>query len=376
MSGQRWRRVARIAAVAGVVLLIGSNGAGVAAAAPAEPASSVVPDAYLHVPIDGGRAVARWNGTAAGYTLAKARAVLPGRFDAAGGGVFVYRAGAAPDGVLRIRQHDGALALSLRSERVDGHYAPVTGDFDGNGFTDILWNQEDGGGSYLWLFRADGSHASRPFPNGYDGTMSRPAMAADVNVDGITDVVWPWADEVWIMHVDGSHTKRVLPLSSRPGFTTFVSGNIGPADGVTRRRTAVVYEGSYEELLTANLAGQTARKVVRAHTGTCCAYQPAIGGHFRSGYVTTLFFHSPSSSGTEYLQDITPGGNLVTTPAPQLTAAYASAVGDFDGNGFDDVLLSNRTGATRLLASDGNGFTTNDPADIPARSTVVAVPMT
>ena len=363
----------RIAAVALLALVVGGNGP-MAEARPSK-VEAVTPDAYLYVPIDGGRAVARWNGSAAGYPLPKARALLPGRFDSKGGGVFVYRAGSAPDGVLRVRGSDDGVAVSLKKETVNGHFEPITGDFDGNGFTDIIWYQADGGPSYTWLFRADGSHASRPFPITIDPGYGRAIRPFDVNLDGITDLLVKGDTELWIMRADGTHTARKIALPQRPGFDALVTGNIGPDDGVTRRRAVAVYEGGYEHLLTFNAAGQSTGKQIRPHTGTCCVTQPAIGGHFRSGYATTLFFHAPSGRYTEYLQDITPGGNIVTTPAPQITNAYATAVADYDGNGFDDILLSNRTGATYLFSSDGSGFTKTDPADIPARSTVVAVPM-
>lgn len=358
-----------------LVVAIGSVAPGAAARPQPQTEATLVPDAYLYVPIDGGRAVARWNGKAAGYTLAKARAVLPGRFDAQGGGAFVYRAGSAPDGVLRIRQSGDGLALSLRSESVNGHFEPITGDFDGNGFTDIVWYQASGGASYLWSFRADGSHASRPFPITIDERFPFAIQAADVNLDGRTDLIRQGGREVWIMNADGSHTARNLASSGRGTFVPFVAGNIGPDDGVTRRRLIEVQEGGFEHLITFNAAGQSTGKQLRAHSGTCCTYQPAFGGHFRSGYVTSLFFYSSTGKGTEYLQDLTPGGTAITSPAPQIAGAYATTVGDFDGNGYDDVLLSNRTGATSLFSSDGSGFTKTDPADIPARSTVYAVPM-
>ncbi|MCU1370189.1 MAG: hypothetical protein JWO77_1383 [Ilumatobacteraceae bacterium] len=381
MSGSgagRKRSRLRMGAVACSVLLVAACGTGAAAepraAAKAE-VEAAVADAYLYVPIDGGRAVARWNGQAAGYTLAKARAVLPGRFDSAGGGAFVYRAGSAPDGVLRIRDVDGTVKVSMRAETVNGHFEPVTGDFDGNGFTDILWYQASGGTSYLWRFRADGSHASRVFPVAIDERYGNQVQAIDVNTDGITDLVVHGSRDVWIMAADGTHVQRRLGLDGDPGLTSLVAGSIGPDDGVTRRRMVAVYEGSLERLLTFNAAGQSTSKQLRAHQGSCCDYQPAVGGHFRTGYATTLFFHARTGEGTEYLQDLSAGGSIVTSPAPQIGGAYDTSVGDFDANGFDDLLLSNRNGATYLFSSDGSAFTKTDPANIPTRSLVVAVPM-
>lgn len=364
-------------AVAALALLVAACGTGVSAEprAAAELPEPTVPDAYLYVPIDGGRAVARWDGQAAGYTLAKARATVPGRFDSVGGGVFVYRAGTAPDGVLRIRNVDGQLKVSLRPETVNGHFEPYPGDFNGDGLTDILWYQASGGTSYLWTFRADGSHASRVFPLVIDDRIGTQIQVLDVNSDGISDIVMHNSRNVWIMRADGTHVARKLAMTDDPGLTSLIAGNVGPDDGVTRRRMVAVYEGSLERLLTFNAAGQSTSKQLRAHQGNCCTYQPAYPGHFRSGYDTSLFFYARDGAGTEYLQDLTAGGSIVTTPAPQIGGAYAPAIADFDGNGYDDVLLTNRNGATYLFSSDGSAFTKTDPANIPPRSNVVAVPM-
>ena len=333
----------------------------------------VVTTGYIYVPSEGGRAVVRWNGKAAGYTLAKARAILPGTFDGVGGGVFVYRAGSAPDGILRIRRSGDDITFSFRKESVNGHFEPITGDFDGNGITDILWNEVAGPNSYLWLFRPDGSHSSRRFDTGFDGSVVRQADPADVNLDGITDLVWQGQDEVWIMQPDASHVARRIQMFAT-GYTGFVAGNVGPDDGVTRRRMVVVYEGGLERLITFNGAGQSTMKQLRSRTGSCCTYQGAVGGHFRSGAARSLYFYSTNQPNTtDYLQDITAGGNNANRPVPQVNGSYRTTVGDFDGNGFDDILFSNRTGATYLHSSDGTSFTTSNPSDIPPRSSVYAV---
>lgn len=365
--------LARLGIVALVLLFIGPTSQPVAHGAAA---GSAPADAYLYFPVDGGRAVARWNGAAAGYTVAAARDLLPGQFDGVGGGVFVYRPGSALDGILRVRLVDGELQLSFRKEVVNGEFEPVAGDFDGNGLTDIFWNRPDGGKSYIWLFNPDGSHVSRLFDDGYTGTW-RPARGVDVNLDGVSDLVWTdEAGELWVMRRDGSHIRRNIALFSYGGVSGFVAGNVGPADGVTRRRMVTIYEGGYEELLTFNSAGQSTSKVLRPHTGNCCKYQGAISGHFRSGYERTLFFYDGVfPQHTEYLQDVTPGGNSLITAAPQITTSYDTAVGDYDGNGFDDVLLSDRGGRTFLFSSDGTTFTKSDPPNIPVHSFVVTVPM-
>ena len=341
-------------------------------------AATVVPDAYLYLPIDGGRAVVRWNGQAKGYPVERASVLLPGRFDSHGAGVFIYRRGRGPDAILRVRTDGGTLALSKRTEIVNDWYEPLTGDFDGNGYTDIFWkaDQWHTEKSYLWSFHADGSHTSVHFDDWLSRVSIRVASTVDANADGITDLLWFYDDQIWFMQPDGSHIERPVGVTDTPGWTGAIGGNLGPDDGITRRRMVGIYEGDYERLYTFNKAGQSTMKEIRPHVGNCCKYQDAVAGHFRNGYTTSLFFYSAGQPQfPELMQSITAGGNISESPAPQISGRYTTTVGDFDGNGFDDILLSSRVGATYLFSSDGTSFTKSDPPDVPEHSWVIALPV-
>ena len=339
-------------------------------------APATVPDAFVYAPIDGGRAVVRWDGQAAGYTLPKATALLPGHFDGQGGGLFLYRAGAGYDGVLRIRIVDGKLTLSLRPESIDGSYEPLVGDFDGNGIDDILWAPDGfhGPAGYLWLFRSDGSHTSHPFDTASSPNYLRQVTVADVNLDGISDLYWPYDGDLWIMKADLTHTARRLTVGQDTGWYGYVNGDIGPDDGHTRRRLITVYEGDLLKLTTFNSVGQSTSKELSPHVGNCCAYQQGYLGHFRAGSTASLFrYGSHQPELTESMADVTAGGNLVRHAEPQIGGSYDVSVADLDGNGYDDLLLTNRNGTARLVSSDGTTFTSSALPNIARRSRVFAV---
>lgn len=82
---------------------------------------------------------------------------------------------------------NGATIASWQGFDVPTGYQPIgTGDFDGNGYVDILW-QSPSGGLYMWL--SNGSSFTSQYVGAYPiGYVL--AGTADVNNDGKTDLIW------------------------------------------------------------------------------------------------------------------------------------------------------------------------------------------
>lgn len=83
---------------------------------------------------------------------------------------------------------------------VSGHHA-LSVDINGDGKTDILWNQFDStsklttGQRILWISRGDGTFDVIANPGGQNGTLAGYIPnAADLNGDGIADVLWVSVD--------------------------------------------------------------------------------------------------------------------------------------------------------------------------------------
>jgi hypothetical protein len=83
---------------------------------------------------------------------------------------------------------------------VSGHHA-LSVDINGDGKTDILWNQFDStsglatGQRILWISRGDGTFEIIANPGGQNGTLAGYIPnAADLNGDGIADVLWVSVD--------------------------------------------------------------------------------------------------------------------------------------------------------------------------------------
>jgi hypothetical protein len=123
-----------------------------------------------------------------------------------------------------------------------------TGNFNGDGFTDILWQNTITGDVALWSVGPDGTISSAaivPIPPAPDGTI--PSMvgwkvggAGDFNRDGISDIVIRNAaldrTAIWRMSTSGTIAGGVLLNNAqgqeiRTGTTTWQINAVGDFDG-------------------------------------------------------------------------------------------------------------------------------------------------
>ena len=77
----------------------------------------------------------------------------------------------------------------------DGTYAPLAGDFTGDGVDDILWYGS--AADSLWDFNTRGGHSPRPVTT----PVKAQPVAADLTGGGVDDVLWrrtsPAPDVTW-----------------------------------------------------------------------------------------------------------------------------------------------------------------------------------
>lgn len=116
--------------------------------------------------------------------------------------LFYYEPGAGPEGLFVITMVGGVPQIELRGEfAVNGTYTPLVGDYDGDGFDEILWYAPGSTADYLQDFPAGGGTAAST-RHTVNGATYLP-FSADIFRDGAgsEDIFWyaPGlaADSLW-----------------------------------------------------------------------------------------------------------------------------------------------------------------------------------
>ncbi len=127
------------------------------------------------------------------------------------------------DGTFSVITNPGGLNGTVRG------YAAYTGDFNGDGKTDIVWNKADPGSQVLWLSKGDGTFKVvwqfAGYQNGQNVTGYTPVMG-DFNGDGKTDILW---------NTDDNGGSRILWSSDgiAPDLITSITTGLGATVTVT-----------------------------------------------------------------------------------------------------------------------------------------------
>jgi hypothetical protein len=237
-------------------------------------------------------------------------------------------------------------------------------DFNGDGISDILW-RNDSGQVTDWLGQTNGGFASNA-----DNLSGRPGLdwsvagTGDFNGDGRVDILWRNVDGQvtdWLGQANGSFVTNFENLSGRPGLDWSIVGTgdfngDGKDDLLWRNNDGTITDwlglgnGSFASN-TANLDG---------HPGS--DWHVAGTGDFNGDGRTDILWRSDSGQVTDWLG--TPTGGFITNFAnldghPGLDW-HVAGTGDFDGDGRDDILWRNDDGhVTDWLGQANGGFVTN-----------------
>lgn len=108
--------------------------------------------------------------------------------------VLWYNPGGASDAIIGYRWSSGAAPTSvIRSIHVSGNFRPVVGDFDGNGWVDLVWYAAGSAPDYYWrLFgNAGGASTGQVVSRlGIAGVFSPVVGRFSSNHDSRDDIVW------------------------------------------------------------------------------------------------------------------------------------------------------------------------------------------
>ncbi|HSJ19332.1 MAG TPA: FG-GAP-like repeat-containing protein [Nocardioidaceae bacterium] len=207
--------------------------------------------------------------------------------------VFLRQPGVLPDQLFTA---SGGRFTLRKQFTINGSYRPLVGDYDGNGFDDVLWYAPGTTAESVWYSRGDLTFANRA-PSPVNGSYR--AFTGDG--DGDDDVFW------------------YAPGSARD-FVWWANG------------------ASFRSVSAPPVNGD---------------YRVAVGDFDGDGD-NDIFWHGPGSVRDSIW--VSDGGTFRARAATQISGSYVPAPGDYDGDGRDDIVFYAAGAARDYLWLSRGGF--------------------
>ena len=238
-------------------------------------------------------------------------------------------------------------------------------DFNGDGRSDILWRNENGEFSN-WLGTANGGFAHNDANAATQVSTSwKIAGTGDFNGDGRADVLWRndgGALSNWLANPNGGFTANDGNAFVNVSTAWKVVGT-GDFNGDGRADILWRHDGGALSDWLANPNGSFSSNDANAYTAAPTSWHIVGTGDFNGDGRDDILWRSDSGQVSDWLAK--PNGGFTPNDGNALTAApldwHIVGTGDFNGDGRDDILWRSDSGAlSNWLGGADGGFTVND----------------
>jgi hypothetical protein len=239
-----------------------------------------------------------------------------------------------------------------------------TGDFNGDGYADALWQTVDGRVTDL-LGRAGGgfidNYAKVSILTGLDW---QAVGTGDFNGDGCTDILWQNDDGTvrdWLGQTNGGFAGNIVNLNMNTGPAWHV---VGTGDFNGDNRDDILWQN--DDGTIRDWLGQTnggfAGNIANLNINPGASWHVVGTGDFNGDGRSDILWRNDGGTVTEWVGQANGGfaDNGANFSANLSAAWHAAAIGDFNGDGRDDILWQDQSGQViNWLAQPGGSFIDN-----------------
>ena len=269
--------------------------------------------------------------------------------------VFLRQPGVLPD---QLYTAASGRFTSRKLFTINGSYRPLVGDYDGNGFDDVLWYAPGTTADSVWYSRGDLTFASRA-TSAVNGSYR--AFTGDFDGDGDDDVFWyaPGSGREFVWWASGSSFRSVIAPPVRGDYRVAVGDVDGDGDDdIFWHGPRGVRDGIW--------AGGGGTFRARTAPQVSGSYVPAAGDYSGDGRDDIVFYAAGSSRDHLWLSQ---GGfsfsSRQTTPVSGSYRVVRAA--DVDGDGRDELLWYASPGSDFVWWHGTGVLDRSSPTNVPLR---------